>query len=155
MRRASTTAYLGLRFWSAVKQRLDYFPAALHMSLHSRTGASGFKYLLMGMRRIGWAGNLGLMNERIQEIYGKSAFMKNRDGNVTLEMREMTNRVIGTEKTYNVAGIELSISILNKAAFSFMSMNDRAAASAVWLGAFLQKSRPGGYLSAAVAPCAP
>lgn len=136
LRHKATVAALGLRIVTGLKQRLDYAPAALHMSLHSRTGASGFKYLWYGMRQIGWKGNLGLMNEKVQAIFDKSAVMRDRDGNVTADMREMVSRTRGDKSVYNLLGIEFTASDIHNGFFKWIQMNDRAAACAVWLGAY-------------------
>lgn len=136
LRRKATTAALGLRFWIGIKQRFDYAPAALHMSLHSRTGASGFKYLWKGMRDLGWQGNLGLMNAKIEEILKKSEYMRDRDGNITREMREMVAKTAGKTRTFSILGFDFTWSDVNNAFFAWIQMNDRAAACAAWLGAY-------------------
>lgn len=136
LRGKATTAALGFRIKTGLKQRLDTAPAILHMSLHSRTGASGFKYWLMGVRDIGFAGNLGFMNERIKTIYEKSAFMRDTEGNPTADMREQLRMARNDARSLNVAGMEITWNKTLAIAYHFMTTQDRAARSATWAGAY-------------------
>lgn len=136
LRGKATTAALGFRVKTALKQRLDTVPAIQHMSLHSRTGASGFKYWLMGVRDIGFAGNIGLMNERIQEIHAKSSFMRDTEGNITADMRDLLSKARGDDRTLNIAGREITWEGVYNTAFMVMTSQDRAARASVWAGAY-------------------
>lgn len=136
LRGKATTAALGFRVKTGLKQRLDTVPAILHMSLHSRTGASGFKYWLQGVRDIGFTANLGFMNERIKTIYEKSAFMRDTEGNPTADMREQLRLARNDVRSLNIAGMEITKEKALGIAYHFMTTQDRAARSAVWAAAY-------------------
>lgn len=136
LRGKATVAALGFRAKTALKQRLDTLPAILHMSLHSRTGASGFKYWLMGVRDIGFASNVGFMNERIKTIYEKSAFMRDADGNPSADIRDALRRARGDGWMFEVAGQEITKEGVLNLAYLVMSSQDRAARASCWAGAY-------------------
>lgn len=136
VRHKGTTAALGFRVFSALKQRLDVFPAVLQMSLHSHNGSSGFKYALTGMKEIGFAGNIGIMNDRIRKIHEKSSFMRDTEGNITADMREMLAKARQGKEYFEIAGREVNSELFYNLVFMGMTSQDRAFRSAIWAGAY-------------------
>lgn len=136
MRRKGVTAALGFRVKTGLKQRLDTVPAIQHMTMHSRNGTSGLRYWLIGMRDIGFAGNLGFMNQRIQQIYEKSSFMRDTEGNVSSDIREQLKIARGDTRVLEIAGWEITLETALNLSYAFMTSQDRAARSAIWAGAY-------------------
>ena len=137
MREKATVAALGLNLTGSLKQFYGAPELYTHMRSHSRTGRNPLPYLWKAARQVGWKGNLGMMNEKFEMIFEKSAMMKNRDGNVNVELRDMISRLQPDAKVYNIAGVEFTVSDLRNQLFFMTQMADRSIACTGWLAQYM------------------
>lgn len=139
LRHKAVTGALALNPVSALKQLPDFFPAALHMSLHSRTGKSGFKYLLGGVKDYVSGKVMTIDGREVKArdfIFEKSQVMRDRDGNVTADMREMRSKVTGDKTVVSVFGKDFTWNDVHDGLFLPIQTADRFGAGSAWLGQY-------------------
>lgn len=140
MRTLATVNALGLRGKTGLKQREGLFNAASFMKGNSRTGVSGWKYMVRGIREIGWGGNFGAKTERMRWVDSVSGYMSARDGSHDRELRAQAEKLSPLTDDIRIPLTERKVSRkdIHNAMFWWIQANDRAAAYAVWIGAYEQ-----------------
>ena len=129
---------LGLNIGTGLKQRLSGFNAVFALSKYiGRNEALRFYY--QGVKYCGKDNvSIGLTNQNIQKLLSLSDYLKARQGEFDINVRDMVKEFnpLGNRKTMNINGTEVGLKELQDWAFKWIQMNDQATIFTIWKGAY-------------------
>lgn len=139
LRNANSLSTLGANFTGGVKQRTSIFTG---ISAMDKTGHSGYKYFLKGVRAIGMSTSglgVGLKgNSAVQEIFKLSPFMKQRNDIYGFDVYEQKMKLKPLIKHIEILGETITWSDIQNVLMSWIRMNDQAAVMPLFSGCMQQ-----------------
>ncbi len=129
---------LGLNIGTGVKQRLSAFNAVYALSNHIGRNKA-LHYYYEGVKYCGKDNvTLGLKNQNIEKLLQKSEYLRARQGEFDINVRDMLKEFnpLGDRKTFNIGGKEVGLKEFQDWMFKWIQMNDQATIFTVWKGAY-------------------